>query len=555
MDKNAVDEFLANAGAAIEKAKNKSLPGGDKINIYIFGQRDQNLLKLLLEIFSAALKNGVDGFFVRGCECTLSYGAEEKLYIEEASGKRETDFSEMTSLLSQLDDAGRLLKFEAVVNNRLLEEADVHIVISDDEYAGIEWSEVLKEADYIFFSLSATALLSMNERKILRTHLLANMENGLGILLTNNNMILTEDRELIDASVAKVLGAYEVPVFKFPDEDEEKFAQYVKLLSERRGTLREMNFNRNKKITLGELLHDVDVQLDVLSADNARADDVIELLNEKLQKLPERKETAFRRARMKYTSKLKIELSEEASLFHRQFDETLEKEIEANDDVEELQRILPDYISAQWENEVADMDARVKEFTENVTASLKEYINDDITSYIKEDISEDFAEYVFGLTKMYLREKPIGADTAMHTKGFDFEAKKDNTKLKKYGAVASGVALVLMSHPFVGIAVAVFGSKKIAEESEKRFVTTSKQALVGASKKLCIDFHTEADLWIDRITENLEAYLEECIGECYQSVIDFMIDAVKEKQRDFKDYDDEIERLKKFKSSIEEELK
>lgn len=554
MNEQKINEFLSNADELLNRLKSVESPNGDKINLYVFGQPSQNVLKIISEAFAIAPQNSFDGLFVKGCKCEILYGETSKLYQVEAVEKKEINFQEMTSLMSQYDTSSKKLEFECVADSELLKKFNIHITISDNDYLETNWNAVLKSADYIFFALSSTALLSMCERKILRTSLLPNMGNDIGVLLTNNNMILSDDREAIDASLSKMFGNYETSIFRFPEEDEAKFVNYVNSMISYTDELHERRKMRNKQINLNELLHEVDIQLDVLSSDNVQLDDVVELLNEKLQKLPDRKESAFRRARMKYTSKLKIELAEAVSVFHQQFEETLEKEIESNDNIEELQNILPDYISSQWENEAIVLNNRVNDFTESVSVGLKDYINDDITSYIEDGVSENFAEYVFGLTKMYLQNKPNSIEPAMQAQGFDAELKKDNTKLKKYGVVASGVALVMMSHPIVGIAVAVFGSKMVAKKSEKAFIASGKQALLEASKKMCIDFHNEMDLWIEQVAKNIENHLESCIGECYQNVIDMMIDAVKSKQKDLANYDEEIKSLKELKEKIQEEL-
>jgi len=555
MSEQRIDQFLTNAEATLSRLQNSELPNADKINLYVFGQPHQNVLKIIMDAFSIIPQNTIDGFFVKGCKCEIRYGEETKLYHVEPSEKKEVDFQYLANLLSKFDNAKNSLTFECFTNSEVAKKFNLHIIISENDYEDVEWNEILKEADFVFFTLTSTALLSMCERKILRTILLPNMGNNLGVLLTNSNMVLSDDRELIDASLVKLFGNNTTPIFRFPEEDEDKYAEYLQNMPTVLEELHEQRKLRAKRIVLNELLEEVCLQLDVLSSDNAQLDDVIELLNEKLQKLPDRKESAFRRARMKYTSKLRIELAEAVSCFHQQFDETLEKEIEANDNIEELQNILPGYISSQWENEAGLLNNRVRDFSDSISIELKDYINDDITSYIEEGVADNFASYVFGLTKMYLQKGPEMADPTMQVQSFDFEAKKDNTNLKKYGVVASGVALVMMSHPIIGIAVAVLGSKKVAKDSEKRFITTNKQALLDASKKMCIDFHNEMDLWIEQATKRIESHLEECIGECYQNVIDLMIEAVKAKQADFSNHDDDIDKLNQLKTKIEEEMK
>ena len=554
MNEKRIDELIADVNLALSKSEVGASQNQDKIELFIFGQPHHNLLKLIFETTAMVTENTMEGIFVKGCECNILYGDSERLYHLNGTERKEVDFSYVANTLSRFDNTNNNLKFEYTTNQAWAKAINTHIVISSNDYADVDWNNIKKKADYILFSLAATALLSMCERKILRTVLLPSMGNEVGVLLTNDNMILSDDREAIDSSLAKVFGDYASPIFRFPDADEEKFVTFLNSMPVNSAELFEKKQKRARAIELTELLAELNLQIDVLSLDNAKLDDAIELLNEKLQKLPDRKESAFRRARMKYTSKLRIELSESVSLFHQELNEALEKEISSGDDVQELESILPNYIGKQWESEANTLFNRVQSYSESIGIELKDYINDDITSYIADGVPEDFANYVFGLTKMYMKAQPDSMEPTMQVKNFDFELAKDNSKLKKYGVIASGVALVMMSHPIIGIAVAVLGSKKVAKDSEKQFVASSKQALLDASYKMCSDYHDEMDSWIDQIIKHIEGHFEKCIGDCYHQVIDLMINAVKNKQQDFSNHDEELEKLKQLRKQIEVEL-
>ena len=554
MNERKMDELIANVDSVLNKSKASSSPNQDKINLFILGQPHHNLFKLIFESCSFTPKNTLEGYFVKAYKCDIYYGDSERLYHLDSSEKKEVDYSYVTNVLSTFDNVINNLRFEYTTNQVWAKDINIHLIVSDNDYADVDWNFINKNADYVLFSLSATALLSMCERKILRTILLPNMGNELGILLTNDNMILSDDRGFIETSLTKVFGDYSSPIFRFPDVDEERLAYFLKELPQKSAKLIEKRQKRARKIELNELLTELKLQIEVLSSDNEKLDDAIELLSEKLQKLPDRKESAFRRARMKYTSKLRIELSEAVSVFHQEFNEALEKEIASNNDVQELEAIIPNYIKKQWESEANVLFDRVQSYSESIGIELKDYINDDIISYIADGISEDFANYVFGLTKMYMKKQPKSNGPVIQVKSFDFELPKDNSKLKKYGVVASGVALVMLSHTIVGIAVAVLGSKKVEKESEKKFVSTNKQALLDASYRMCSDYHSEMDLWIDQMIEFIESHFEQCIAECYHQVIDMMIEAVKNKQQDFSSHDEELGELNRLKNQIEAEI-
>lgn len=551
MNEQRIDELLANADVILNKGEPDDSQRQDKIGLFIFGQPHHNLLKIIFEAFSITPKNAIEGLFVKGCECNIRHGDSERMYHLDGSEKKQVDLDYVTSMLSKFDNANNSIKLEYTTNQALAKSVNINIIISSDDYADVDWTYVQKNADYVLFTLTATALLSMSERKILRTILLPNMGNEVGVLLTNYNMILSDDRALINSSLARVFGDYASPIFRFPDEDEDNLVSFLNGLPDNLINIIEKKQKRARTIELKELLAELTLQIEILSSDTAKLDDAIELLNEKLQKLPDRKESAFRRARMKYTSKLRIELSEAVSIFYQKFNETLEREISSNDDMQELESFIPNYIRKQWETEAKRLLDHVESYSESISIALKDYINDDITSYIADGVSKDFANYVFGLTKLYMKKQPDSVESGMQVKNFDFEMAKDNSKLKKYGVVASGVALVMMSHPIVGFTVAVLGSKKMVQISEQKYIATNKQTLLDASYKMCIDYHEELDAWVDNISKHIESHLEGCIADCYQQVINLMIDAVESKQQDYSNHDKELAKLNQLKNKIE----
>lgn len=160
MNELRIDEFLSNADKLLNRMKTEELPDNDKINLYILGQSHQNILKIVLEAFAIVPPNYMEGFFIKGCECEFAYGEDSKLYQVEHSEKKEIDFSYMANILSQFDNINHL-RFEGITNSDVAKKFNLHIIISDNDYSDVEWINVLKDADFIFFTLTSTALLSM----------------------------------------------------------------------------------------------------------------------------------------------------------------------------------------------------------------------------------------------------------------------------------------------------------------------------------------------------------------------------------------------------------
>ena len=122
MNENKINGFLSNADELLNRLKSDELTNDDKINLWVFGQPSQNVLKIISEAFAVAPQNSFDGFFVKGCKCEILYGETPKLYQIEADEKKEIDFREMSSLMSQYDTTNKKLEFECVADSELLKK-------------------------------------------------------------------------------------------------------------------------------------------------------------------------------------------------------------------------------------------------------------------------------------------------------------------------------------------------------------------------------------------------------------------------------------------------
>lgn len=154
---------------------------------------------------------------------------------------------------------------------------------------------------------------------------------------------------------------------------------------------------------------------------------------------------------------------------------------------------------------------------------------------------------VFSVVDMY---SPKVADENM----FRYQEVEDKSKLKSYGAIASGVALVLMSHPIIGIAVAVFGSKHFRKEGAKQFLESNKQALISAVEEMSREANDEAVAMLTRTFAAVEAKLAENIEESYQKMMDMMVQALNRKKQDRADYGEQLDALSVLKAEAEQIL-
>lgn len=513
------------------------------VRITLVGQPQQNLFGILNSIFGGAKQ--LDRALMRGYHCEVSFGESEKTVIVYGDEYHEVTYESLADSLCRLDRTGIPVICELTYHLETLKKFQVQIIASDNDFEEVDWEKVLMDSDYCLFTLSSTALLAMSERKVLRNCLLPNIKDALGIVLTNDHLILDDDRADIDASLEKFFGG-NVPFFRIPEEKEGAILKKMEELADEMENLRELRKKRTEKILLSKAAHEVELQIEALSSNSERLDEAIELLKEKARLLPARKESACRRARMQYTSKMKVDAAERLSRFHRALMEKIRDEVSKGEDVAEMQSILPPYIGDQWNEESEKVLKDIRISAEEMQRDLNNYVEKDIRSYIESGADAQTADYVFRITDMYFKSE-FHADENT----FNFEEKKDDTKLKQCGVIASGIALVLISHPIIGAAVAVYGSHKVKQLGKKAFIETNRQSLVTASEDMCGEIYDDMIVWIDGIVASIEKNLMLCIEECYQKMMDTMVQALNSRKSDQSDYAGQNKAL----ADIREEIK
>lgn len=517
---------------------------GDELPVMItlIGQPQQNLFGILKSIFGGF--EHLDRVLMRGCRCKVSFGESEKTVIMHGDEQNETTYESLADLLCRLDRTGIPVVCEITRNLDALKNFQIQVVASDNDFEEIDWESLLMESDYCFFTLSATALLSMSERKALRSYLVPNLENALGIVLINDNLILEDDRADIDTSLEKFFGG-DVPCFRVTEENDCGILRKLEELADDVGNLRGLRRKRTEKILLSKAMQEVELQTEVLSSDSERLDEAIELLKEKAKALPARKESACRRARMQYTSKMKVDVTERLSKFQQSLMEKIREEVSKGEDAKEMQDILPSYIGDQWNAQAEKVLNGIRISAEEMQRDLNNYVEKDIRSYIESGADAKTADYVFRLTDLY-----SGMGFSADENTFKFEEKEDNTKLKQYGVIASGIALVLMSHPIIGAAVAIYGSHRVKQTGKKAFLESSRQSLITASEEMCGEIYDDMIIWADDVIASIEKNLTLCMEECYQKMMDTMIQALNNRKADQSDYAEKLKALADMKEEI-----
>lgn len=510
------------------------------IHVSLIGQPQQNLFGILNELAGDLVD--LNRPLYRSFRCTISFG-EEKVRAFQNGEMTDTTMSDLAQMLSQFDNAAAPMLCEIQLPHESLKNVNLRLISSGKDYADVDWEQILMESDYCYFTLTATALLSMCERKVLRDHLLPEIPDQLGILTVNDHLILSADRGDIDASLNRFFKG-QVPVLSTTEEDFSLLAEIEKMASNL-ADYRQPRAERSVRLCLKKAIHQLDLQIQVLSEDSETLEEALAILEEKARTLPSHMKTASRRARMQYTSQMKMDITEQASEFHHALKEQVQKDIAKRKDIAELQSVLPKYITSQWESEIERLKGYIEEQVAKMQAGLDAYIEKDICDYVKSGVDMAMADYIFCLTNMYGKEEIVTNTPAFKyvDKGYRYLLRPTSPE---YKVIAGGVAILMFSHPLLATGAALMLVKK----QRSNMLEENRQGLIEAADKMSKEIFDQVVVQLDNTIKTIEDNLNTAVEDCYQKIMDTMVQALTDRKHDQNSYADKLEQLNAIKTEM-----
>ena len=518
------------------------------IKVAIIGQPQQNIMGFLSRIIPDALP--LNRYFHRPYKCSVGFSQDLSVFYGEDNS---SSFDEIAQMLTGFENSSKgRLSFKINADDKLLNKVQIDIITSDSEYDDIDFNELMCEYEQIYFSLTATALLSLTERRVLKNKLLKYAPQNLNILLTADDLILSEDRADIDKLLNSFFGG-NVKIYRLPNADEDKLAEDIGSLAEDKERLRDALEQRRERLTLEEALSAVSLHKTFLENDGEKLDEAIEVLKYKRGTLPAQTEKSQRTVKMRYSSKLKLDMSAAISDFYYAITDKLHKEIDDTDDILTARDSLPDYIKTQWER-FADMtmEEAVNTFNE-MGKSVEEYLGKELEKYIEDGEEKGFFDYISSIAMNYLIRPSLGEDLKM-TDTISSREIKNNAGKKRIGAVAAGLVLTVIANPLIGIPVAFGGAKILGDNEERKFISQTKTALKKDSDNMNREMFDLMLSGFDREMLEAENKLSEYVKEFYEKIMDELSRVLEEHKQKKELREDELERLCRNEMEIEKLL-
>lgn len=163
--------------------KAEKLIGKQLLRFKIPAENEEPVLTIVgepwLNIFGIIMSMSNEGdlfnsSFFKGYRCSVTYGEENKYYFIAEDKRIETNAETLAEMLSAFgDNSSDMVHFEMELPLPMLKGLTIRLIASGNDFEEVSYDDVVLNSDYCFMTLSATALLSMSQRRILRKVLLA----------------------------------------------------------------------------------------------------------------------------------------------------------------------------------------------------------------------------------------------------------------------------------------------------------------------------------------------------------------------------------------------
>ena len=541
-------EIFSDLHTQAEIALGKNIPvfnspaDGEKTTVGIIGTPQENLLGLILKTVEGG-SEFADLLCMHNYQCTVLYGEETSYSFVSENQKLATTAAGLSEALTAYDGSNDIIRFEIMLNAPLLCGLTLKIFASDEFFDDFDSKAVISDCDYVFAALSAIALLSLSERKLLRKSLIPNLQNALGILVLDYEKIPDSEKQHIDSSLESFFKD-QFPIC-YPTEQTSDLQNALMEICEKAESLREQRAAKVLEFNIQTVVAEVRAAIKTFSEDEDYIADAIALLREKAEVLPKKQEAAVRRCRMQYISPMRVEYAGEISGFYQKLTDTLHSEISKSEDFEKTRKLLPGYLKNEWERELLNVADDMKCRGSKIETELTEYIRNDVFDALQDGGNTDMASYIFQLTELY--PQPAIPDSQ---KDLTVEKTNSHPLLKNGGMVAAGIGAGFLVHPLVGAGIAIYSITKGRKDIVFKIQEQTRDALKKAADTTCADYYADAVEFLESVFVQLNETVNKGIEESYNKLMDSMLAAIRARQADADAKEKHIAELRQLEADL-----
>lgn len=457
----------------------------------------------------------------------VTAGDETACFRLDGQEECKISFQEMRDALEEstpLDSEEQLpaLQVHLTVADWKSEEVRLLAIGAADGFGDIQWQEALFGMDECCMVLSATRLLSMEERNFIRngkarinTYILADMqqvpeqEGRSTVWQQLVSFVGGDGKNVVSADDGQCMNElWEIWGAKSRDTD---------AVDKKRREVLEEAVRRQLKSNLEKIKS-------VYQYDEKKIQDMANHLEKAYGELPSYKERTTRHVRMYYLEEMKSELEAELTGFHTKLRQDLKIGIDEEKDIKQLQSALAGYIAGEWETFLGKtLQVRLENTALRIDTGIESYINQNVEALLRQYLSEEEYGDLKRLIAGQLKENSIySQDNNMEMDGsvvlFEGSGKSTFYGLLPKCVMAAGGIAILCSAFLPGALMVFMGYQMNSSAGE-----AAKEKLLQEGRQLSDQCLKEVQNKMQEVFRDMEENVAELVENCYDTVMNCLV--------------------------------
>ncbi len=478
----------------------------------------------------------------------LREGDEAACFTVDGESEQRIPLSEMKEELEEtvsLDSEETLpaLRFRlSAAPDRAVRGVRLLAAGSAEEYRDIRLQDMLLAADELCMALSASRLLAMEERRLIRKE---ELPVGAYFLTGMSQVMEEEGKQDVLRQLVSFVGGDGENVIR--TDDREKL-QNLRSVWENRSLDAENVARKRRERLEQEVCGRTRERLNSLKADRERSLRETQELTAHLEAasggLPAGREQTVRYIRMYYLEEMKTELQSELVRFHSELRENIKAGIEEEDDIRQLQNALAGYIMGEWETFIGEtLKGRLEAAAARIDADIDGYIGQNVEKTLRQYLSAE--EY--GSLEALLRGQQERAgftaqdeDLKMSGAGVLFDRNRTGTVaglLPKCVMAAGGIALLCSS--FIPGALMVLIGYQMNSGAQE----AAKDRLLQEGREISDRCLKEVREKMGQAFAEMESAADGLVSDCYGALQERLSAVLKELKKDASDQKEKLDQL------------
>lgn len=478
----------------------------------------------------------------------LLEGDETACCIEDGESEKRIPLSEMKEELEEtvsLDSEETLpiLRFRLyAAPDRAIRGVRLLAAGSSEEYRDICLQDMLLETDELCMALSASRLLAMEERRLIRKD---ELPVGVYFLTGMSKVVEEEGRQDVLRQLISFVGGDGENVIR--TDDREKLRQ-MRSAWENRSLDTEKVVQKRRERLEKEVCGQTRERLNSLKAESERslreAQDLIRHLEDASGGLTAGREQTVRYIRMYYLEEMKTESQSELVRFHSELRENIKAGIEEEDDIRQLQNALAGYIMGEWETFIGEtLKGRLETAAARIDADIDGYIGQNVEGTLLQYLSAEEYSSLEDLMRGQQERAGFTAqdeDLKMSGAGVLFDRKRTGTitgLLPKCVMAAGGIALLCSS--FIPGALMVL----IGYQMNSGAQDAAKDRLLQEGREISDRCLKEVREKMSQAFAEMESAAGRLVSDCYDALQERLSAVLEELKKNASDQKEKLDQL------------